>query len=506
MRDLDRVHYRSVQEAPCRLSFSNETGLALLICLTVLALFSLIGLSVALNASTEMRLGDNFEALIQSRQAALAGLSHARELLKGLVFNDLLTGPDGDYDHGPTYLVRARKHGYRNPVDWSLAVRLNVNDPTAQLSGFPDDGLINTGSCDGSNGILLIPLEGIAHTTAVPKGAGAVVTGRYFVKVSDNNGEASELSGDPSDDPFLDGDGIVIVRSLGISRTIGETVASELRFNSISVFEGRYRRRRTFDLDAPIVVQGLDVLPSGQTMFEGSSFRVLGGPANAAIVTLDLDENDGIATWQRVASQVGPDQAASIDGAGIVPSIIDMTAGMRSHPDKRLLLDSTYLSGFLHRSVRRFADSIFSGNQDWTSGASPDLGAYNPTLPLNARTQRPRVTLVVGDLSLSGDASGGGILVVQGRLRVTGRLTFTGIILVLGSGDLDLEGVGTEVRGAIYIASLPGRDGASPGGLPRLTIGGQTLVAFDRGAVTMALNLIPPVQVGFREITNSTDP
>ena len=49
-------------------------------------------------------------------------------------------------------------------------------------------------------------------------------TARYFVKVSDNNGEASERALDPGDSPFVDGDGIVVIRSMAEAKTMRETV------------------------------------------------------------------------------------------------------------------------------------------------------------------------------------------------------------------------------------------------------------------------------------------
>ena len=51
-----------------------ECGLALLISLAALALVSLIGLSLAINAGMDMKISDNFETMIRARNAALAGL------------------------------------------------------------------------------------------------------------------------------------------------------------------------------------------------------------------------------------------------------------------------------------------------------------------------------------------------------------------------------------------------------------------------------------------------
>lgn len=501
-------------ERPCpknagihwKLRANGDCGLALVICLIVLALFTLIGLSLAVNASTEMRIGDNFEALVQSRQAALAGLHHAAELLRGPDFDDLLAGPDGTYDHGSGYLAYARRHRYRNPLDWPAAAEVDIDDPGAWVSDLPDDGLIHSGYCNGAAGTVLIPLRGAACSLLPVPGGDARAVSRYFVKASDNNGEASELGADPSDNPFLDGDGVVVVRSLGIARTIGEVVGPRERRNSITVYEARYRRRQAFDLDAAVTLCARDVWPSGPAMFEGQEFHIHGGSAEPGIGVLDPGRGDGIEPWRQVTSYVGAEQEEQIQGAGLVPSVIDLTSSVHAHPDKRLLLDGLYLADFISRTVPRAADSVFAGDLDWPGTGTPDLGAYDPALPCNAAAQRPRVTFVKGSLAVSGEISGAGILIVQGGLHVTGRLAFSGLILVVGTGDLALKGAGTEIHGAVFVAGVPALGGTASHEEARFSIGGGAQVIFDRNAVRMAVRLLPVSQEGFREITSTTDP
>src|SRR5437762_13664121 len=74
---------------------SRQEGLALLIAVIALSVFSLLGLYVTLNATTEVRMSENYESRQQAGVAARAGLNHARELMRGLEFNDLLRSPDG---------------------------------------------------------------------------------------------------------------------------------------------------------------------------------------------------------------------------------------------------------------------------------------------------------------------------------------------------------------------------------------------------------------------------
>ena len=271
----------------------HQEGFALLVALIALSLISLIGLFLSLAATSEVRVSDNYESLIRARAAGLAGLKHARALLKGLNFNDLLQGPDGTHDASPATVALARSHSYRTPLDWPIARMVDILDPADSFAGMSDDGIVNTGRHPGGPGMELIPLPGVAQIVRDPNGPGTIVTSRYFVKVSDNNGEASELAQDPADDPFLDGDGQIIVRSMGIARTLREDTQSGHQSNSVALFEARFRRFSTFDLEASLVVQGSAAEASSMSMFGGSQFLVQGGIANPGIGTIDGPPDSG---------------------------------------------------------------------------------------------------------------------------------------------------------------------------------------------------------------------
>ena len=94
---------------------------------------------------------------------------------------------------------------------------------------------------------------------------------------------------DLADNPFVDGDGIVVVRSMGVAQTILEKTGANLRRNSVALFEARYKIRTVFNLDAALVVQGNIVLPSESVMFNGASFLIQGGAINRGIATIDVE-------------------------------------------------------------------------------------------------------------------------------------------------------------------------------------------------------------------------
>lgn len=475
----------------------EETGAALLIALIALSLFSLLGLYMTLNSTAGLHISDNYESQLQATYAAQAGLNHARILLRGLDFNDLLKGPDGACDRSSSYTTQAKSYGFRNPLPLATAHSLNIVDPINDVAGIPDDGLINTGYYNGTSGTALIPITGIGLAAPNPYGDGSVITSRYFVKVTDNNGQASELAGDSLNDPFVDGDGIVIVRSMGVAQTITTTTGLIERRNSVAVFEARYKRLSTFDLGPALIVQGAGV----SATFEGKFFDI-SGDLFPGIGTIDTNPGDTIHLEQIMqAAAIGK---GNISGGGLPnPSIQDITGQVTSNPDKALVLDPSYLWNFVHNQMPGVADYYYDGNQNWSEGSAPYAGFYDISKPWNAPEQDPKVTIVNGNLQVSGNFSGGGLLIVTGDFSCSGAYAYNGLVLVIGSGNVFLSGSGQGITGGLFAASVINKGGSLYFGAPSFSIAGSARITANRNAVKMAVGLIPVSQISFREITGA---
>jgi len=469
---------------------NNERGSALLLALLVLSIFSLLGLIMSLEAVTGLRISDNYESRVRAECASIAGLNHAHVLMRGLRNDSFLTGPDGTYNPDPSYLNLVKGYEFRNPLSISVAQMLDIADPGKDLMGYPDDGLINTGYYSVSEGLLLIPLEGIAQKYSETGNTENVTGSRYFVKVTDNNGEAPERQRDPADSPFFDGDGEVIIRSMGIARTFTDVAGSVHRKNSVVVYEGRYRRFAAFNFGSALIAAGSGIVPS----FEGA-YAIDGGPF-PGIGVIDADEEDMVGIIDS-----GPLGNGVISGAGLPnPSVLDVTRETADDPDRSRIMDAEYLRDFAIRMAPEFSDNYHAGDQFWASGNAPDIGSYDLTKPFNAPGQSPKVTVVHGNLQMAGFISGAGLLVVTGEFQCLDFCRYTGLVLAIGRGDATIDADGTGITGGLFIAGLVYVNGQAEFGNPVFSIRGNSRITADSNAVEMALSLIPPMRTSFREI------
>jgi len=79
----------------------------------------------------------------------------------------------------------------------------------------------------------------------------------------------------------------------------------------------------------------------------------------------------------------------------------------------------------------------------------------------------PKVTVVDGDLTLSGATSGAGILLVTGTLTYSGNFSFDGIVMAIGEGHIIANGGGNgQFNGAVVIAHIGDDSGCASGTSP----------------------------------------
>ena len=86
----------------------------------------------------------------------------------------------------------------------------------------------------------------------------------------------------------------------------------------------------------------------------------------------------------------------------------------------------------------------------------------------------PQVTHFTGDVNVTGNLSGVGILVVDGGLTISGSTTFTGLIIVRGTTQITTVQGNTTILGALWTTDL------------RLTVGGSASLTYSTQALTLA--------------------
>ncbi|HEX8847390.1 MAG TPA: hypothetical protein VF791_22290 [Pyrinomonadaceae bacterium] len=127
--------------------------------------------------------------------------------------------------------------------------------------------------------------------------------------------------------------------------------------------------------------------------------------------------------------------------------------------------------------------------------SAPPGGAYTVS---TANTKPDMLTFVDGDCELEG---GSGLLVVTGNLSMSGNPSFNGVILVMGAGTVNRDGGGNgNVYGALVVASF-NRHGNGGFSAPVFNTngGGNSTMQYDSLAVTRALSALGVSVGGVRE-------
>lgn len=110
----------------------------------------------------------------------------------------------------------------------------------------------------------------------------------------------------------------------------------------------------------------------------------------------------------------------------------------------------------------------------------------------------PAFTFVDGDCTLDG---GAGLLIVTGDLTMSGNPSFSGLILVLGGGAINRNGGGNgNIYGALAVAHFnTSGNGGFLGAVFHTNGGGTATMQYDSNAVRSALNLSGPLVLGVHE-------
>lgn len=215
--------------------------------------------------------------------------------------------------------------------------------------------------------------------------------------------------------------------------------------------------------------------PNSVLDINGNSFRISGndtkldGTAGSAPPIYGITVNPP-GTVAGLIATLSLAQRSRITGRGGPPSVGIETSEVAWVIEQMRMIADNVLAPGSYTSVANFGDA---GADEW------------------------RITYCPGNLQLSGNVRGAGILAVDGDLELGGTVTFTGIVLVKGNVRFSGGGAGKAIRGALMV----GGD-AQLGDVFRL--GGTVDILYCSEAIAKIRQLVQRVTVaGWREVARS---
>ncbi len=426
---------------------ANERGIALLMCLFALLILTAIALGLIYMGDTETRINSNFRSSQQAYFEARAGLEEVRDRMRGsapspLVLPAQMPAAGG----GVLYLLNPSGGG-------------DVVQPWNAANAYFDTELCH----ENYTGLGLVnPGQGIA-CGSVPAGAGWYTTANSTAPYANTIAAMQykwvrvTLKGNGSSEPYYvnnssalatlgtqicwTGDSEVLLAGAAAHcPAMNPNYAPVYMLTSLAVTPTGGRRMLKMEvarvtvppLPSPFTFDGpgasYSAPNSNNFVVDGSDQRSCGGTAAPAL--------PGVGAW---------DGSSQTTITAAIPRPDHYTGSGSSSPNVQNVnttLDPAWktVDGLnkVVSLVTSAANQVYTGDQ---SG-----------IPLGSDPS-PLVTVVKGDLTMSGATTGAGILLVTGTLTLSGNFSYDGVILVIGAGVLNANGGGNgAINGGILVA------------------------------------------------------
>jgi len=187
--------------------------------------------------------------------------------------------------------------------------------------------------------------------------------------------------------------------------------------------------------------------------FNGTQFLVSGqdwDPVTDTVVP-GASEVKGIETTGNpvnITNELGNNQLNNVEGSGAEPSVA--------------LSPVDYDIDGLIAQYAPMADNVHDGGTV-SNGQIPDWGGWNDY----------RIVHVTADLHITGNVSGGGLLLLEGDLTCTGQFTWYGLVINTGEIAFSGGGAGIHIFGALM----------SEGGVSTNSVGGNADIKYSSAAL-----------------------
>jgi hypothetical protein len=164
--------------------------------------------------------------------------------------------------------------------------------------------------------------------------------------------------------------------------------------------------------------------------FEGNAFLVDGNDTNLDGSGGDCDELPGIGvidggSQSNALAALAPQQRNNVQGQGGFPSVSVLT----DPPDLEEIVDI----------LSRNADRTYTGYTSVSGGTASTWGSL----------ANPQITVIDGDLHITGGGQAAGVLVVKGDLTFPGTFRWDGVVIVMGE-NVSIRGT-PDIYGSLMI-------------------------------------------------------
>jgi hypothetical protein len=416
---------------------NRERGVALLIAIFSLVLIAGVGVALLAMSTSETTVAESYRSSTQVFYAALAGLEEGR----GRVW---LGHPANSTAGGRvipiTGVLAANEVVYiLNPSDGEVVnpTNLSPSNPYRDVQYESEFGVpittrvVTTVNSTSRIGGLVGPMFKWVRVTPKTEASTGIDVNRDGVL-------------DPLNTIFYDGKNQFVQDPL--APRPGRQVFS---VTAMAALPNRARRMlqyeigaATFNLSFPAALtmdgEGVAYWPANSNVFwmDGNDNGTCGlaEPPKPAIGTItQADEDD-------VKSSIPTNRRNRYIGAGGTPSVDDISAS----------LDPRYQNP---ESLEELVDQIRANADQVVEGPASSLPSYGSA-------DAPLITVVDGDLELSGNITGYGILVVTGKFTMQGTVGWRGVVLVIGDGEMEVNGGGNNsIDGAVLLAKTKDENG-----------------------------------------------
>lgn len=440
---------------------SRDRGVVLLIAIFTLMLVSAVALALVLLAGTENSIAANYRTSTQSFYAAYAGIEEARGRLWSGHPNAFGAFVPSPMNVGTVrYVINQAPGEIVNPID---PTNPYFDSEYQQEWGVPVNGpgvlSATTPSISPAAG-LPGPLYKWVRITPKTEQVGGIDV--------DNDGNLDNITPLYYDGTSQFVQGNPPPTSTGPSKQVYRITALSLLPNGA---------RRLLQYDAAPFVLALS-LPSALTLDGSGAFfsapnsnpyRVEGAdhstggpgcpPPQPAVPAIGVVNN---ADQTTVGNSIPPNRQDHYTGTGSTPNVVNVSASLPPN-----LQTVTSLENLL-QAIKSIANYVVSG----PASSVPNLGS--PSSPV--------INYVDGDLSLSGNQTGYGILVVTGNYTASGNVGWNGVVLVVGQGVVNVNGGGNNsYNGGILVAKTRGPCPTNDSSCPLLANLGTPSVSWNGG-------------------------